>query len=639
MGSAPPYRNRPLDGSSTASDRQFQALFESALDAILVLDDRRVYLDANPSACSLFGLSYENLIGRRLDEFLDPEIRAELDERWALFMDRGSGAGELQIHRPDETSRDVELTSRASFLPGRHLAILRDITEQKIAEEALQASEERFYVAFNANPHPTSIFTHEERGYLEVNDSFLRTTGYERKDVIGATAVSLGLWVSEEARDAALRRLDAEGAVLGYESELRTRAGDIRLMLVSLERIEIDGVACVLETSTDITERKRLEAQLQQSQRLEGIGRLAGGIAHDFNNLLTVISGYADLALKRIAENDPLRKDLQEIRKASERATTLTRQLLAYSRKQLLKPLLMDLNGTVAEMSSMLDRLIGDNVLLEVRLDPDLGRVKADPGQIEQVIANLAINARDAMTDGGKITILTRNVDLGDDDPRLRLGAPVGPYVLLAVTDTGHGMDEQMVSRIFEPFFTTKEMGKGTGLGLSTVYGIVTQSGGWIDVTSSVGAGTTFSVLLPRVPVGSSVAPRVATEATPVNGNETVLVVEDRPEVRRLVVETLVRHGYEVHEAADGDAALHFLATSPARIDLLVTDVVMPGMGGRALAQLTSLDHPRSRVLYISGHLESEVVHEGVVDESIAFLAKPFTPDELARKVREVLDA
>jgi two-component system cell cycle sensor histidine kinase/response regulator CckA len=621
-----------------AGEGPFRAIFESALDAILILDDDRRYVDANPAACTLFGLDYDALLGSRLDQFIAPDLVSVLGERWGLFLDRGTGKGEMQIVRDDGTRRDVELTSRANFVPGRHLSILRDITEQKIAEEALQASEERFYMAFSANPQPMFIALVDDGTCLEVNDSFLEVTGYEESELLGHPGVARRVWTRAADWSAILAGVGGRATVRDVETEIRAKDGSTHEVLVAAERIELDGEQCVLVAATDITGRKRLEAQLRQSQRLESVGRLAGGIAHDFNNLLTVISGYSELALRRVPEGSPIRRDIEEVRRAGERASALTRQLLAYSRRQLMRPKILDLNVAVAEMSKMLVRLIGEDVELSVRLDPALGRVEADPGQIEQVIANLAVNARDAMVGGGHLTIETSNVDLGDAFARTHAGAPRGPHVMLAVADTGAGMNEETAARIFEPFFTTKEPGEGTGLGLATVYGIVTQSGGTIDVTTEPGLGSTFRVYLPCVPEAASETADPAVSDAP-HGDETVLVVEDQDEVRALVAEALSEYGYRVIQAQDGECAVALCEARRDRIDLIVTDVVMPRMSGRQLAERLAVARPETKVLFMSGYTESAVAQHGVLDAGIAFLPKPFTPDDLARKVREVLDA
>jgi nitrogen-specific signal transduction histidine kinase/CheY-like chemotaxis protein len=389
----------------------------------------------------------------------------------------------------------------------------------------------------------------------------------------------------------------------------------------------------------DITERTEIEQQLWQAQKMEAVGRLAGGVAHDFNNLLTAILGYAELLLSDLRDDDPRSQDLREIRKAGVSAASLTRKILAFSRKQPLEPEVLDLNAVVRSLHGMLGRLIGEDIRIEVRLAPDLGRVKADPGQIEQVLLNLATNARDAMPQGGTLTIDTQNAGLDDTAVRRHLAAAPGEYVMLAVSDTGCGMPPEVQARVFEPFFTTKPRGIGTGLGLSTVYGIVKQSGGDISVYSEPGRGATFKVYLPRVdgPVGAR--PALVGPDVPVSGSETILLVEDNRGLRELARKVLERLGYAVLDAADADQALHLSEQHAGPIHLLLTDVVMPGMSGVALVERLTPTRPAMKVLYMSGYTDEAVVAAGVLPQRVTFLQKPFTPDSLARKVRQVLDA
>jgi CheY-like chemotaxis protein/two-component sensor histidine kinase len=380
-----------------------------------------------------------------------------------------------------------------------------------------------------------------------------------------------------------------------------------------------------------------MEEQLLQVQKMEAVGRLSGGIAHDFNNLLTVISGYSELLLAKLDAQDPVATGLAEIRRASDKAAALTQQLLAFSRKQFMQPRVVDLNSVVSDAERMLRRIIGENVELIAHLEPRLGTVRADPDQIGQVLVNLAVNARDAMPGGGKLILETANREFDEEHLRLHPEAPPGRYVMLAVSDTGVGMDEATKARIFEPFFTTKERGKGTGLGLSTVYGIVAQSGGHVWVYSEPGQGTTFRIYLPRL----DQAPEETVASAPdgeARGSETVLLVEDQAEVRELAAGVLREYGYEVLEAASGEQAEQVAASAETPVDAVVTDVVLPGISGRVLAERLTARWPGLSVLYMSGYTDDVVVHHGVLDAGMAFLQKPFAPEVLARKLRELLD-
>jgi signal transduction histidine kinase len=394
-----------------------------------------------------------------------------------------------------------------------------------------------------------------------------------------------------------------------------------------------------LEARTQMEQaRHALENQLEQSRKMEAVGRLAGGVAHDFNNLLTAILGYSNLVLEELEPGHPARADVEHMRRAGESAASLTQQLLAFSRKQILQPQVLDLNRVVTRAEALLQRLIGEHIRLVTALDPSLDRVNADPGQLEQVIVNLAINARDAMSEGGNLTIETANVELDESYVQQHGGSSPGAHVMLAVSDTGVGMDAETRERIFEPFFTTKRRGEGTGLGLSTVYGIVTQSGGSIWVYSEPTRGTTFKVYFPSA---REAAPQVVAppRTDGLKGTETILLAEDQPEVRSVARAVLERYGYRVLEASHGDEALRILRAHREPIHLLLSDVVMPSMSGPELARLVQLEHSGIRVLYASGYTDDAIVRHGVLDPGVAFLQKPFTPTALLRKIRELLDA
>jgi two-component system cell cycle sensor histidine kinase/response regulator CckA len=516
--------------------------------------------------------------------------------------------------------------------------VTMDITERKRAEQELKRSEER-YRDLVENAHDI-IYSHDLQGnYISVNKAGERITGYTREESL---RMNLAQTVAPEylakARQMVARKLAGE-EITAYDLEIIAKNGRRVAIEVNTRIMHQDGAAVGVQgIARDVTERKQLEAQLRQAQKMEAVGQLAGGVAHDFNNLLTAITGYSDLTLRKLKAEDPLRHNIEEIKKAGERAAALTRQLLAFSRKQVLQPKVLDLNAVVSEMEKMLHRLIGEDIDLKASLRPDLGRIKADPGQVEQVLMNLVVNARDAMPRGGRLTIETENVYLDEEYARQHVAIKTGPYVMLAVSDTGTGIDEETRARIFEPFFTTKEAGKGTGLGLSTVYGIVKQSGGTIWVYSEVGRGTTFKVYLPRVDDGPQEYARGSESEEGLHGTETILLAEDEELVRKLAREVLEMFGYKVLEASNGGAALLICERHEGEIHLLLTDVVMPEMSGRELADRLAKLRPEMHVLYMSGYTDNAVVHQGVLDAGTDFIQKPFAPEALASKIRKVLD-
>jgi two-component system, cell cycle sensor histidine kinase and response regulator CckA len=496
----------------------------------------------------------------------------------------------------------------------------------------------RFYKAFNVNPEPIVINAFSDGRYVDVNDSFLRVTGYRREDVLGHTAREMKLWKRAEDRSRYLETLKQAGSVRDLEIIFQTKAGAERTGLISAEFIDVAGEKCAIAVIKDITERSLLEKQLRQAQKMEAVGQLTGGIAHDFNNLLGVIIGYSDILEDQLDPSSKLRKNAVEIHKAGQRAASLTRQLLAFSRQQVLEPSVLALNTIVIDTEKMLRRLLGENIELKTVLDRELGRVKADQGQVEQIIVNLAVNARDAMPRGGKLTIQTANFEADDNYARQHAPMSAGRFVTLTITDTGVGMDAETQAHIFEPFFTTKERGKGTGLGLATVYGVVKQSGGFIWVHSEPGQGSTFKVLLPRVEetVGTVAPDRDSSES--LRGSETILLTEDEEALRSLILNMLRENGYAVLEAANATGAIEIARQARAKIDLLLTDVVMPGMGGTDLAdQLVAL-YPGMKVLYMSGYTEFAAPQNEILQQGRPLLQKPFTKQILARKIRDVLN-
>jgi PAS domain S-box-containing protein len=513
----------------------------------------------------------------------------------------------------------------------------------------LRDSEERFRAMFDSAAIGTGVL--DLRGRVVTSNPALELMlGYEKDELAGKSAAEL-THPDDRERELELFGALVQGKREEYRLEKRILAKSGEVMwahhTVSLVRDAFTKPKFAIAMLEDITPRKqaedertRLESQLRQAQKMEAVGQLAGGVAHDFNNLLTAIRGYSEFALNRIGDGDPsLRKDIEEISKSADRASSLTRQLLAFSRKQLLQPRILQLNDVVSEVDKMLRRLIGEDIEVVTIFGRALGRVKADPGQIEQVLVNLVVNARDAMPDGGKLTIETSNVDVDDELAAAYHGLLPGRYVMLAVHDTGHGIDAQTKSRLFEPFFTTKEQGKGTGLGLATVYGIVKQSGGYVIVESEPGRGAAFRVFLNRLEAGVEEVDLVRVDEERPRGSETVLLVEDEEVVRNLVREILEGNGYTVLEARNGAEALELGRQHTSPIDLLVTDVVMPKMSGRELAERLVTIHRETRVLYMSGYTDGAIGQHGVLDPHIELLQKPFTFDALAQKVRKVLDA
>lgn len=483
------------------------------------------------------------------------------------------------------------------------------------------------------------IYYHDLQGnYLAVNRAVESITGYSRDEALQMNiADTVAPEYLDQARHMIARKLAGE-TVTAYRLKIVAKDGRQIAVEVNTRLVRRHGeVTGVQGIARDVTERLHIEEQLRQAQKMEAVGQLAGGIAHDFNNLLTVITGYSELVLRRLPREDTLRHHVAEIKKAGGRAAALTRQLLAFSRKQVLQPKVIDLNAVVANMGEMLRRLIGEDVELRTVLAPALGSTKADPGQIEQVIMNLVVNARDAMPHGGNLIIETENVYLNESYTESHIAVRPGPYVMLAVSDTGEGIAAEDREHIFEPFFTTKETGRGTGLGLSTVYGIVKQSGGNIWVYSEVGRGTAFKVYLPRVDEIAQEYTRGIEAEEVLHGQETVLVAEDDERVRRLVREVLEHYGYNVLSAVSGDDALELAERQSGTIDLLLTDVVMPKMSGRRVADRLRALQPATKVLYMSGYTDESIVHHGVLDPDTPFLQKPFTPQVLARKVRDVL--
>jgi two-component system cell cycle sensor histidine kinase/response regulator CckA len=516
---------------------------------------------------------------------------------------------------------------------------LASAIEHKRNEEALRRSEARYRSLVQSAVYGIYRSSLEGR-FFDVNPALIAMLGYDSAEEVLSLDPKSDVFLDPSEQSRVMGEFQRGGRLDNVEVRWKRKEGSAITVRLSGRVVNSpEETAEVVEIiAEDITERRVLENQFRQAQKMEAVGRLAGGVAHDFNNLLMVISGYAEVLLEHTRKGNPLYPKIEAIHQATDRATTLTRQLLAFSRKQLLELKVVDLNVIVVDMERLLRPLIGENIELHTQLAPDLGRTRADAGQIEQVIMNLVVNSKDAMPNGGKIIIESANAKLNYEDLRREYTyIQPGLYAALSVTDNGEGMDKETQMRIFEPFFTTKEKGKGTGLGLSTVYGIIKQSGGYVLVESEPRHGTTFRIYLPRVEDALEPVGPMRISPSQRGGSETVLLVEDEQSVRQLVRETLESKGYKVLEADDGEAALQIVSSYSGKIDMLITDVVMPGMSGRELSARLCELYPQTKVLYLSGYTEDAIVHEGVLDSGTAFLQKPFTLQTLSRKVREVL--
>jgi two-component system cell cycle sensor histidine kinase/response regulator CckA len=649
------------------------AILQAALDCIVTMDHTGRITEFNPAAERTFGYSRAQVLGKALVDLIVP---LSLRQKHVAGLQRYLESGEARIlgrrveitaMRVDGEEFPVELTVVATSTASQPMftAYIRDITERRRAAEALSVSETRF--RHLANSGIIGIIIADTLGTVhEANDTFLNIVGFSRSELdegkLRWPALTPPEWHAADAT--ALQELAATGVAKPREKEYLRRDGRRAPVLIGAAMLDRPRyIAFVL----DLTERKHAEKvgelamaaaeeesasreraetalreteeQLRQSQKMEAVGTLAGSIAHDFNNLLSVILSYVEMVLEDLEEADPMRADLEQVARAGRRANDLTRQLLAFSRQQVLQPKVVNLNDAVAGMAKMLQRIIGEDIELSLLPAATLGKVFVDPGQIEQVLLNLIVNARDAMPRGGKLTIETADVELDRDYADEHLGVEPGHYVRLSVSDTGVGMDRATKARIFEPFFTTKDKGKGTGLGLSTVFGIVKQSGGTVWVYSEPGAGTAFKVYLPRVDFNVTLPD--ASEAAPatLRGLETVLLVEDDEQVRGLACTVLRRHGYHVLEAPTGGDALLICEQYQGTIHVLLTDVVMPRMSGRQLWQRLTPLRPAMKVLFMSGYTDDAIVHHGVLSSELAFVQKPLMPGALLAKLRTVLDA
>jgi len=668
---------RHVENELRESESRFRAIFEESPIAIWEEDfssvklcfdelarsgvaDFRSYLDQNPDellnlaagvricevnkrSLELVGVdSAEELIRELPHYFTDASYQVFKEEMIALAEGNRAFHAEIPVVNSKGEQRLLDL-----FLsvPPEHthdlsrvLVSFMDITDRKLAENELREITERFSIAFNFAPIMMSISNLQDGTYQDVNQKYLDISGFSRGDVIGKTSIELG-WISESDRNHLKEHMLRDGKVHGLDLNLKTKSGQAILCKYWGEIITVAGEKRLLSIALDITAHRKIEQQLLQAQKMESVGRLAGGVAHDFNNMLSVILGYASLALMESDLTQPLRTKLEEIRKAAERSADLTRQLLAFSRQQTIVPKVLDLNGTVSGMFKMLQRLIGEDTHITWHPADKLWPVKMDPSQIDQILVNLCVNARDSIANVGKITIETGNSLIDEEYCAHHAGFVIGDYVRLVVSDDGCGMDKETLAQIFEPFFTTKEIGKGTGLGLATIYGIIKQNNGFINVYSEPGIGTTFTIYLPRhVAKKTEQELTIITTEQTIRGHETILLVEDESAILNMATMILTRQGYTVLPANTPEQAISLAKESTGGINLLMTDVVMPGMNGRDLAKNLQTDYPQLKTLFMSGYTANVIAHHGVLDAGVHFIQKPFSLPDLASKVREVLD-
>jgi two-component system cell cycle sensor histidine kinase/response regulator CckA len=619
---------------------RFRRLFESGVAGVTIWDFDGKLNEVNDAFLAMLGYTREEMRAGKLTwEVITPPARLAADTEARAQLRSTGFLPPREREYLHKDGRHIAALVGSATLEGTSecISYVTDISMRKRKEEAIRASEEQYRALFDQSPFSKFLYEQETLRFLAVNDAAIRHYGYSRQEFLQMTVENI------RPRDPAgpVTRLSATEAGAQSVTQRRHVKKDGTLIDVEItgHQLVLGATPCCIAVALDVTERNRMEVQIRQAQKMEAIGNLAGGVAHDFNNLLSIILSYSQMLAADLQPGDPMRGDLDEISKAGERAAGLTRQLLAFSRQQILQPRILDLNAVVGGVAKMLRRLVGEDVELDVVSGAALGTVNADPGQVEQVVMNLVVNARDAMPDGGKLTVETSNVELDSTYAAEHPGVEPGAYVMLAVTDTGTGMDGATRERIFEPFFTTKEKGKGTGLGLSTVFGIVRQSGGSVRVRSELGEGTTIHVYFPQADPACGAALQAVKDVQALRGSETVLLVEDEEQVRALTRTILERYGYHVLEAQSGGDALLLCEQHKTMIHLLLTDVVMRRMSGRTLAARLAYLRPEMKVLYMSGYTDDAIVRHGLLNSDVAFLQKPVTPASLTRKLREVLDS
>ena len=632
---------RRIEKEQRDSERQYRLLFEGNPQPMWVIDRNTLaFLAVNDAAVHHYGYSREEFLKMILLDILPKhDVRGGLRSVLRNDVHKAQVTETVRHLKKDRTEIDVEVCRNLVTFGGidAMLVLARDITEVKRNQEKLRHSEERFAKAFRSSPMAITISTKTGGRYVEANDAFLQMLDRQQDEIIGHTASELNVWDAPEDRNAMVSELERTGRVSLFETRFNSKSRGVRDVRISAETIQLGEIPCILSIITDVTSAKSLEEQFRQAQKMEAVGRLAGGIAHDFNNMLSVVLGYCDLAQGHV-ETELARRDIQQVKKAAQRAAKLTGQLLAFSRQQVVRPCILNLNTVVTDVFQMLLRVIAADVKLLFHPSKTLGNVRADLGQIEQILMNLVVNARDAMPQGGTIVIETANVELDESYARHHPKVRAGLYVMLSVGDTGCGMDTKTMSKIFEPFFTTKSPGVGTGLGLSMVYGAMEQGNGHVAVYSEPGKGTTFRLYFPRIDAEVEQPFQPRTDIAIEKGSETVLLVEDEADLRYLTQELLESEGYNVLAAEDGQKAMEHSANYAGPIDILLTDIVLPGMSGREVADRVAEDRAGIKVLYMSGYSGALVVNQGALEPGVALLSKPFSKKELVAQIRSVLD-
>ncbi|NWH05832.1 PAS domain S-box protein [Desulfobacter latus] len=631
---------KKIERELRAKEEEHWAILETAMDGFWIVDTTGRFLEVNATYCEMSGYSEEELLHMDISAVEDVETSVDIGAHMQKVLAEGQDRFESRHRRKDGTVFDVEVSVQKRPLDEPQCVVfIRDITERKCSELDLLESKTRFKALHNASFG--GIVIHDQGVILECNQGLSEMMGYEYSELIGMDGLLL---IAEQSREKVKNNIRT-GYEKPYEAFGLRKNGEEFPMHLEARNVPYKGKKVRTVEFRDLTEQKqaetekeKLQAQLSQAQKMESVGRLAGGVAHDFNNMLNIILGNTEMAIEDIAPDNPVHGNLGEIFSAAKRSADITRQLLAFSRKQTIAPKVLNINDTIKSMLRMLRRLIGEDIDLAWLPGENIRQVRMDPSQIDQILANLCVNARDAIADVGKITIETGNTTFDSAYCATHSGFVAGDFVLMAVSDDGCGMDQETISNIFEPFFSTKEIGKGTGLGLATVYGIVKQNEGFINVYSEPDQGTTFRIYLPRYLAENENLKKKTSDKINLDGTETILLVEDEPSILKMTRMMLERNGYKILTASTPGEAISIAREHPGKIHLLMTDVVMPEMNGRDLAKNILSLHPNLKRLFMSGYTANVIAHHGVLDEGVNFIQKPFSKQDLAIKIREVLD-